>query len=216
MWANQGATRTTAGTRTPASMGLGRASRSSLILCHRTAVPALAPVRCAAAENYGPLPRASVLHGAGHAAAPDCPRIARVGPLRALFVPCCARCEQSGWRCVGRFWPRAAVTLTTQPTATPPRLGPDVQTSTRESDCQDWNAASVEGPAGDRDVDGRVRGGATGTVGRTVPRRRGPRLFERACDPRYAGAFKLYKIYARAAAFSGAGSSARPSPMLLP
>ena len=33
--ATRGATRTTAGTRTPASMGLGRASRSSLILCLR-------------------------------------------------------------------------------------------------------------------------------------------------------------------------------------
>jgi hypothetical protein len=80
---------------------------------------------------------------------------------------------------------------------------PDVQTSTRESDCQDWNAASVE----DRQVIVKsmavYEGGATGTVGRTLPDDEAYELFERACEPQYAGAFKLYKIYARAAAFSG-------------
>ncbi|HSJ18933.1 MAG TPA: hypothetical protein VK920_12645 [Solirubrobacterales bacterium] len=83
---------------------------------------------------------------------------------------------------------------------------PDVQTSTREADCQDWNAASVE----DRQVIvasiAEFEGGApTGTAGRTLPDDEAYDLFERACEPEYAGAFKLYKIYVRAAAFSESG-----------
>lgn len=82
---------------------------------------------------------------------------------------------------------------------------PDVQTSTREADCQDWKAASVE----DRQVivasiaefEG---GGPSGTLGATLPDDEAYDLFERACEPQYANAFKLYKIYARAAAFAGA------------
>jgi hypothetical protein len=83
---------------------------------------------------------------------------------------------------------------------------PDVQTSTREADCEDWNAASVE----DRQVIvasiAEYEGGApTGTVGRVLSEDKAYELFERACEPDYAGAFKLYKIYARAAAFSESG-----------
>jgi hypothetical protein len=80
---------------------------------------------------------------------------------------------------------------------------PDIQTSTREADCRDWNVASVE----DRQVIvksmAEYEGGATGTVGRTLPDDEAYELFERACEPQYAGAFKLYKVYARAAAIEG-------------
>jgi hypothetical protein len=81
-----------------------------------------------------------------------------------------------------------------------------VQTSARETDCDDWNRASVE----DRQVivesiaefEG---GGPSGTVGRTMPAEQAYEVFDRFCDRDYAGAFKLYKIYTRAAAFSQSG-----------
>ena len=81
---------------------------------------------------------------------------------------------------------------------------PDVQTTVRDADCSDWNGATVE----DRQVIveslSEFEGGApTGTVGRTLPDEEAYDLFKRACEPDYAGAFKLYKIYARAAAFAG-------------
>jgi hypothetical protein len=47
-------------------------------------------------------------------------------------------------------------------------------------------------------------GAPTGTVGRTLPDDEAYDLFERACEPEYASAFKLYKIYVRAAAFQPA------------
>jgi hypothetical protein len=82
---------------------------------------------------------------------------------------------------------------------------PDVQTSAREADCDDWNRASVE----DRQVivesiaeyEG---GGPSGTVGRTMSAEQAYEVFERFCERDYASAFKLYKIYVRAAAFAGA------------
>ena len=81
---------------------------------------------------------------------------------------------------------------------------PDVQTSARETDCADWNRASAE----DRQVivesiaeyEG---GGTTGTTGRSLPTEQAYDVFDRFCDRDYATAFKLYKIYVRAAAFSG-------------
>jgi hypothetical protein len=82
---------------------------------------------------------------------------------------------------------------------------PDVQTSAREADCADWNRASVE----DRQVIvesiAEFEGGTpTGTVGRTLPDDEAYDVFERFCEKDYASAFKLYKIYVRAAAFQPA------------
>ena len=45
-------------------------------------------------------------------------------------------------------------------------------------------------------------GEPTGTRGRTLPEDEAYDLFERFCDKEYASAFKLYKLYVRAAAFS--------------
>jgi hypothetical protein len=79
---------------------------------------------------------------------------------------------------------------------------PEVQTSAREADCNDWNGASIE----ERQIIvksiAEFEGGApTGTAGRTLPDDEAYDLFQRLCEKDYASAFKLYKIYVRAAAF---------------
>jgi hypothetical protein len=82
---------------------------------------------------------------------------------------------------------------------------PDVQTTARETDCSDWHDASVE----ERQVIVRSiaefeSGGTTGTPGRAIPDEAAYDLFERACEQDFASAFKLYKVYVRAAAFQSA------------
>jgi hypothetical protein len=80
---------------------------------------------------------------------------------------------------------------------------PDVQTTARETDCTDWNDATVEERQIIVESIGDFEGGApTGTAGRTLPADRAYEVFERVCGNDYASAFKLYKIYVRAAAFS--------------
>jgi hypothetical protein len=82
---------------------------------------------------------------------------------------------------------------------------PDVQTSAREADCLDWNRASVEDQQVIVESIAEYEGGGpSGTVGRTMPTEQAYEVFERFCERDYASAFKLYKIYVRAAAFSGA------------
>ena len=78
----------------------------------------------------------------------------------------------------------------------------DVQTTVREADCTDWDDASVEERRVIVESITEFEGGApTGTQGRTLPEDEAYDLFERLCEQEYASAFKLYKIYARAAAF---------------
>ena len=80
---------------------------------------------------------------------------------------------------------------------------PDVQTSVRQADCDDWNRASVEDQQVIVESIAEFEGGgSTGTVGRTMPTEQAYEVFGRFCDEDYASAFKLYKIYVRAAAFS--------------
>lgn len=82
---------------------------------------------------------------------------------------------------------------------------PDVQTTARETDCTDWKAVSVEEQQVIVESIAEFEGGApTGTPGRTLPDDEAYDLFERFCEKDYASAFKLYKIYVRAAAFQGA------------
>jgi hypothetical protein len=78
----------------------------------------------------------------------------------------------------------------------------DLQTTAREADCTDWDDASVEERRVIVESIAEFEGGApTGTQGRTLPEDEAYDLFERLCEQEYASAFKLYKIYARAAAF---------------
>ena len=79
---------------------------------------------------------------------------------------------------------------------------PEVQTTAREADCNDWNGATVEERQVILESLSEFEGGApTGTVGRTLPDDEAYDLFERGCERDYARAFKLYKVYVRAAAF---------------
>jgi hypothetical protein len=81
---------------------------------------------------------------------------------------------------------------------------PEVQTSARETDCMDWNDAAVEERQIIVESIAKFEGGApTGTTGRTLPNDQAYEVFERFCEKDYAAAFKLYKIYVRAAAFAG-------------
>ena len=80
---------------------------------------------------------------------------------------------------------------------------PELQTSAREADCAVWNRASVEEQQVIVESIAEFEGGGpTGTPGRTLPEDQAFDLFQRFCEKDYASAFKLYKIYVRAAAFS--------------
>ena len=81
---------------------------------------------------------------------------------------------------------------------------PEVQTTAREADCTDWNDATVEERQIIVESIAKFEGGApTGTAGRTLPNDQAYEVFQRFCEKDYAAAFKLYKIYVRAAAFAG-------------
>jgi hypothetical protein len=81
----------------------------------------------------------------------------------------------------------------------------DLQTTAREADCTDWDDASVEERRVIVESIAEFEGGApTGTPGRALPEDEAYDLFERLCEQEYASAFKLYKVYARAAAFQSA------------
>ena len=83
---------------------------------------------------------------------------------------------------------------------------PDVQLTAREADCTDWNEASVEQRQVIVDSLAEHEGGPTeaGGTGATLPDEEAYDLFDRACAEESSRAFKLYKTYARAAAFQQA------------
>jgi len=74
------------------------------------------------------------------------------------------------------------------------------------ADCRDWNGGSVEERLGTieaiRDFTGGSVAGSQGR-GRTLTDERAYELFENYCENEFARGFKLYKLYGRAAAFSG-------------
>ena len=184
-WGNQRATRTTAGTDNtgvdgteasvterarPAAFGLrdslatGPVFQPELVACF------LEEPTCTWTETPpGPAP----------AAATGSPEVTLraitvgVGPMGRAIAGVLACCAAPGHR------------LRRRERRERPRLrragSPDVQTSTREADCTDWNAASVE----DRQVIvasiAEFEGGApTGTLGRTLPDDEAYDLFESA------------------------------------
>jgi hypothetical protein len=76
------------------------------------------------------------------------------------------------------------------------------------ADCRDWNAGNREERLGTihgiRDFVGEPVPGTSGR-GATLTDDQAYRLFEGWCSNEFARGFKLYKLYARAAAFSGLG-----------
>jgi hypothetical protein len=83
---------------------------------------------------------------------------------------------------------------------------PDVALTAREADCTDWNDASVEDRQATIEALREFEGGSTtGGTGSTIPDDRAYELFDSYCANEFARAFKLYKLYARAAAFQPPG-----------
>ena len=75
-------------------------------------------------------------------------------------------------------------------------------------DCAAWRRAD---PRERRDTVELIRkvvgkpAGPPGARGRTVDDEEAHDLFNRVCEPDFAASFRLYKVYARAAAFGGRG-----------
>ena len=77
------------------------------------------------------------------------------------------------------------------------------------ADCTDWNDGSVEERFGTIAQVREFTGGpiaGTPASGSTLSDEQAYDLFERYCENEYARGFKLYKLYGRAAAFSGPSS----------
>ena len=84
----------------------------------------------------------------------------------------------------------------------------DVGESARSDTCAQWESGTVQQRHG---ALARLRKFATSPIGSSDARKYGPtlsdtrayRLFDNLCEKRFARAFKLYKLYERAAAFLG-------------
>jgi hypothetical protein len=92
-----------------------------------------------------------------------------------------------------------------------PDVGPNVGAPINLADCTDWNAAGVEQRLGTirqlkNFAGGPVVGGSatdpSGT-GAVLDDEEAYKLLNRYCDSDFARGFKLYKLYERAAAFTG-------------
>ena len=83
--------------------------------------------------------------------------------------------------------------------------GPRIGVALRLADCNDWNQADVSERLGTVQELSDFAGGPTGSPaghGNTLSQKRGYDVLEGWCENTYARAFKLYKLYTRAAAFS--------------
>jgi hypothetical protein len=84
--------------------------------------------------------------------------------------------------------------------------GPRIGAPTQLVKCADWNEADVRERYGTIAAIRDFAGGPTGSPsgrGATLEDDRAYELFEGWCARSYARGFKLYKLYTRAAAFSG-------------
>jgi hypothetical protein len=82
--------------------------------------------------------------------------------------------------------------------------GPRIGVALRLADCDDWNQADTAEQLG---TVKQLRDFAAGPVGApghgaTLSDERGYEVLENWCEQDFAGGFKLYKLYTRAAAFS--------------
>jgi hypothetical protein len=86
--------------------------------------------------------------------------------------------------------------------------GPQLSDPINLADCRDWNAGSAAERLGTihgiRNFLGAPVPGTSGH-GATITDEQAYRLFEGWCGNHFARGFKLYKLYARAAAFQGLG-----------
>lgn len=80
-----------------------------------------------------------------------------------------------------------------------------VALTAREADCDDWNGATVDERGALIDALEEAEGApTTGATPAVLSKDQAYDLFEGYCSESFAGAFKLYKLYARAAAFQAA------------
>jgi hypothetical protein len=90
-------------------------------------------------------------------------------------------------------------------------VGPNVGQPINLADCHDWQQANVEQRLGTiKQLKGFAGGPVVGNnasspsgTGSVLDDKQAYDLFDRWCSESYAGAFKLYKLYQRAAAFEG-------------
>ena len=83
--------------------------------------------------------------------------------------------------------------------------GPHIQVALRLADCDDWNQADVSERLGTVQQLTDFAGGPTGSPaghGNTLTEKRGYDVLDAWCQQSFASAFKLYKLYTRAAAFT--------------
>ena len=86
-----------------------------------------------------------------------------------------------------------------------PGAGPQINVPLRLADCDDWNQADVSERLGTVKALSDFAGGPTGSPaghGATLSEKRGYDVLEGWCSQSFAGGFKLYKLYTRAAAFT--------------
>jgi hypothetical protein len=84
--------------------------------------------------------------------------------------------------------------------------GPQLDDPINLADCRDWNQGSVDEKLGTVRAIREFLGGpvpGTGGRGATLDEDQAYDLFQGWCENEFARGFKLYKLYARAAAFSG-------------
>lgn len=87
-----------------------------------------------------------------------------------------------------------------------PQQGPQLGDPINLADCRDWNQGSVDEKLGTVRAIREFLGGpvpGTGGTGATLDDDQAYDLFQGWCENEFARGFKLYKLYARAAAFSG-------------
>jgi hypothetical protein len=85
-------------------------------------------------------------------------------------------------------------------------VGPNVGQPINLADCHDWQQANVEQRLGTiKQLKGFAGGPVVGNngTGSVLDDKQAYDLFDRWCSESYARAFKLYKLYQRAAAFEG-------------
>jgi hypothetical protein len=92
--------------------------------------------------------------------------------------------------------------------ASPPEVPGDsseIALTAREADCEDWNGATVDERGALIDALEEAEGApTTGGTPAVLSEDQAYDLLENYCSESFAAAFKLYKLYARAAAFQPA------------
>jgi hypothetical protein len=86
-----------------------------------------------------------------------------------------------------------------------PGASSEVALTAREANCEDWNGATVDERGALIQALEQVEGApTTGATPSVLSEERAYELFENYCSQSFARAFKLYKLYARGAAFQPA------------